>query len=547
MQDKKSGTEPAATSVRVNHIARLYRHFKKWWRGIVDTVDHPAILAQVAQDGAPSHSYAFMVTISAGIATIGLLLNSPAVIIGAMLVSPLMGPIILSGISLSTLNHVTARKGAGSLLLGILLALAVAMAIVYASPLVDPTPEILTRTRPNLFDLLVAILSGLAGGYAVIRGRGGAIVGVAIAPALMPPLAVVGYGLATSQWGVARGAFLLFVTNMAAISLSVTFVATWYGFGRRGLRRELAWQMLLALLILTPLAVPLLFSLQSIARETYVTRLARQALEDALQTAPGETRVTQFQPIFAKGAAPRVDVVLLTQSTQAGLEEQTRQRLSSLGVPDVRFHIDQVVVGDVRLPRSPPSAVANPIQPPAPKEEQPSFSEVFRRGFPLPTESISVDEKAKNIRVLPKPGPGADIITLYRMENELAARLPGWTVVIIPPPQPLPRLLFQRSADTLDVEQARKLTAIGWALRAWRIATAEVVGHASTSGRNNLALAARRAQEVARMLRKEGIAVSEHKEYPVPEQRRLEKDLGLDAFRSVEILLREDWEAAPEQ
>jgi hypothetical protein len=124
--------------------------------------------------------------------------------------------------------------------LGTAAAVAFTSLIVLLSPVKELTTELLARTRPNLFDLVVAILSGAAGGYALIRGRGGAIVGVAIATALMPPLATIGYGLVTERWPVARGALLLFFTNMAAISLSVAAVAEWYGFGRGGLRKRFA-------------------------------------------------------------------------------------------------------------------------------------------------------------------------------------------------------------------------------------------------------------------------------------------------------------------
>jgi uncharacterized membrane protein len=94
-----------------------------------------------------------------------------------------------------------------------------------------PTAEILARTRPNLFDPLVALFAALAGTFAIIRGRGGTIVGVAIATALMPPLAVVGYGLAAWNMPVLSGSLALFVTNCMTIAPSATIMARVYGFG----------------------------------------------------------------------------------------------------------------------------------------------------------------------------------------------------------------------------------------------------------------------------------------------------------------------------
>ena len=116
---------------------------------------------------------------SAGIAILGLLLSSPAVVIGAMLISPLMGPIVGLGFGLATFDGT--RSGGQPLALsapGVVLALVFcSLFIALLSPLRLVTSEISSRTRPNLFDLLVALFSGLAGTYAVIRGRHGAIVG----------------------------------------------------------------------------------------------------------------------------------------------------------------------------------------------------------------------------------------------------------------------------------------------------------------------------------------------------------------------------------
>lgn len=535
--------------MQINQIGRLYRYSKKWWLRMVKTVDHQAVQTQVGEDGTPTYSYAFMVAISAGIAIIGLLLNSPAVIIGAMLVSPLMGPIVLSGVALSTLNVASARKSAAGLALGIVLALAMSMLIVYASPITDATPEILARTRPNLFDLLVAILSGLAGGYAVIRGRGGAIVGVAIATALMPPLTVVGYGVATTQWAIARGASLLFVTNMLAIGLSVAFVASWYGFGQRGLRRELAWQSALTLLILLPLGFPLALSLQSIAQETYTGRAARQVLVEMLKGKESDSRIVQLQPVFAKGAEPVIDVVMLTQAVQKDLAENAGRSLSALLGKSVHYHIDQIVVSDVRQSATPASAIANPIQAAVAPLPQAHFADLFRKSFPLETDFIDVDENARSIRLAPKPGPAADILSLYRLEQAMTARFPGWKITLIPPAQALPKLHYERGETALAGAETEKFHAIVWALHAWKAHALGVVGHASTRGQAgaNRQRAAKRAHEIARHLKSAGFDVAESQGYPVAGQRSLERQAGYGPFRSVDIVLLDKRENGAEK
>jgi uncharacterized hydrophobic protein (TIGR00271 family) len=116
-----------------------------------------------------------------------------------MLLSPLMGPIMGLGFALAIGDRDWLRQSGRTLLLGSLVAVVLCAVLVFLSPIQTITSEIAARTRPNLFDLFIALFSALAGAYAMIRGREGTIVGVAIATALMPPLTVVGFGLATSN------------------------------------------------------------------------------------------------------------------------------------------------------------------------------------------------------------------------------------------------------------------------------------------------------------------------------------------------------------
>lgn len=182
-------------------------------------------------------SYWSQVFFSAGIATLGLALNSPAVIIGAMLISPLMGPILASGLALATGDFVLAVRAAANLVLSCLLAILFAVVLVALLPFKEITAEIAARTQPNTLDLVVALFSGAVGSIAIckeVKGVVTSIPGVAIAVALMPPLCVVGYGIGlavTLNLGdggrIARGGALLFLTNLVAIVFTamIVFVA----------------------------------------------------------------------------------------------------------------------------------------------------------------------------------------------------------------------------------------------------------------------------------------------------------------------------------
>lgn len=179
-------------------------------------------------------TYWLQILFAAGIATLGLVLNSPAVIIGAMLISPLMGPILSAGLALATGDFVLGLRAITNLALSCVVAIIFAVLLVGLLPFKEMTNEIAARAQPTTLDLVVAFFSGAIGSIATckqVKGVVTSIPGVAIAVALMPPLCVVGYGIgyAFSVSGsegmrVARGGGLLFLTNLVAITFTAMIV-----------------------------------------------------------------------------------------------------------------------------------------------------------------------------------------------------------------------------------------------------------------------------------------------------------------------------------
>jgi uncharacterized hydrophobic protein (TIGR00271 family) len=158
------------------------------------------------------------------IASVGLNMNSTAVVIGAMLISPLMGPIMGVGLGAGIFDFELIKKSAKNL--GLMVAISVGTSALYffLSPISDAQSELLSRTQPTIWDVIIALFGGLAGIVAGSRKeKSNAVPGVAIATALMPPLCTAGYGLATAQWSYFFGAFYLFTINSVFISFS-TFV-----------------------------------------------------------------------------------------------------------------------------------------------------------------------------------------------------------------------------------------------------------------------------------------------------------------------------------
>ena len=148
------------------------------------------------------------------IASIGLNMNSTAVVIGAMLISPLMGPILATGFGFATLNFTVAKSGILRLSLQMTIAVLASALYFYISPVQTATSELLARTEPNIFDVFIAIFGGLAGIIGQTRKTlDNVIPGVAIATALMPPLCTAGYGLANGNWNYFFGAGYLFFIN----------------------------------------------------------------------------------------------------------------------------------------------------------------------------------------------------------------------------------------------------------------------------------------------------------------------------------------------
>ncbi len=160
------------------------------------------------------------------IASLGLNVNSTAVIIGAMLVSPLMGPIMGLGLGMAINDLALLRKSLSNYLIAAVVGLATSTLYFSVSPINEAHSEILARTSPNIYDVLIAFFGGLAGILATSsKQKGNVIPGVAIATALMPPLCTAGYGLATLQFSYFFGAFYLFLINSVFIALA-TLIAT---------------------------------------------------------------------------------------------------------------------------------------------------------------------------------------------------------------------------------------------------------------------------------------------------------------------------------
>jgi uncharacterized hydrophobic protein (TIGR00271 family) len=232
--------------------------------------------AELLAESTPDPSYLVLIVSSCAIATFGLLANSTAVIIGAMIIAPLMLPI--RGLAFGALegNVLLFRRGLGSLVIGTLLAVSIACCLGWLVGIANFGSEILARSEPTLLDLGIAIAAGGISGYAKIQPKiSGSLAGTAIAVALMPPICVIGLGLSQANWALSQGATLLYLTNLLGIMLScmLVFLLAGYASFHRA-RKPLIWALALTGILIVPLGI----SFAQLVRQAQLEASLRQAL-----------------------------------------------------------------------------------------------------------------------------------------------------------------------------------------------------------------------------------------------------------------------------
>lgn len=202
-------------------MRNAWQSVKRYFNLLDDREDEQAVVDQVSAGVVFRGTNLWILMFAILIASLGLNVNSTAVIIGAMLISPLMGPIIGMGLSVGIGDYDLLRRALKNYGVATLISVLTAALYFLISPLSEARSELLARTTPTLYDVLIAFCGGAAGVLALTtKSKGQVIPGVAIATALMPPLCTAGYGLATAQWTYFFGAFYLFFINTVFIALS---------------------------------------------------------------------------------------------------------------------------------------------------------------------------------------------------------------------------------------------------------------------------------------------------------------------------------------
>ena len=282
----------------------------------------------------PSFGFHFMLGLSAIISTLGLLANSVAIIIGAMIIAPLISPIM--GITYATVmgNRKLLNRSSLTLLSGVFLTVVLSWIIAVGIGFKTVDSEILSRTNPTLIDLGIAMAAGAAGAFANTRRRiADALPGVAIAVALVPPLSVIGISLALGEFKYATGAFLLFSTNLISIIFFGGLVFLFQSYGSIDRAKHGLFFSICMLLIL---GLPLSFSLRSLLLEKNV----RYQVINIILSQADIVDSSTLQSVKVQENSGKLEITVKVLAPAGSIEQSQLREISSLLASKLAKKID---------------------------------------------------------------------------------------------------------------------------------------------------------------------------------------------------------------
>jgi len=357
---------PPSLRVRILHF----------WRRITLPIDKERrgeVRVRLREASHPGFDFFLLVILSCTIATMGLLTDSVAIIIGAMLVAPLMSPILGMGMASITGDGHLLRDSVSGVIQGAIVAVVVSFIWTWLNRhlpfiLLQEVPsEVLARTNPSPIDLTIAVAGGIAAAYALAQPHlSAALPGVAIATALMPPLCTIGVGLALDRTDVAGGAGLLFITNAVAIAFAATLVFFSLGFGPKPITvtNRLPRSLIFAALLTVTLLVPLTYlSVNFVQQATERSRIEDVVQEEVQNTLAGELvelSVARQGEVLSMNMTLRTARPLYYQDSIA-LQDAIAGRLQQ----PVELLINSVIVSRLD-PKIPPTLTPTPTIGPSP-------------------------------------------------------------------------------------------------------------------------------------------------------------------------------------
>ena len=271
--EKRSKEYSTKDSIKVDHLPSAEENTDHLNKSIplfshASQSQYTTLFKNLREESRLRSSYMILLILATMIATFGLFINSSSVVIGAMLLAPLMQPIVSLSMGVLRQDSDLELNGAKTIAIGVIAVLATAAIIAFFTPIERLTSEMAGRLSPTILDLFVAIVSGVAAAYAKSNEKIlGSLAGVAIAVALVPPLAVAGIGLGWVDWHMFGTAFLLFITNLVGIVLAAALTFVILGFSPLHVAKK---GILIWMVIVTIVAIPLYSSFNKMQEDIRV-------------------------------------------------------------------------------------------------------------------------------------------------------------------------------------------------------------------------------------------------------------------------------------
>lgn len=318
------------TAVKVRNFAVI--RFLAWIRDVFrieGPLDEDGVISLIRNDIELKGAKAWILVAAIFIAALGLNTNSTAVVIGAMLISPLMGPIVGIGASIGIWDLALLTRSARSLAVTVFIALATSALYFLLTPLGDARSELVARTTPTLLDALIAIFGGIAGAVAAIRqDKSNVVPGVAIATALMPPLCTAGYGIAHLDASFFLGAFYLFFINSVCISAATYGVVRLAGFHKLSIldavRARKVRTMVGVVVVLT--LIPSVVIGYGIVQESVFDQRVTKLVDHLRSNYPAASVMITYKKFTPE--LPLLEITMVGQT----IDSLDRQRIDSLRV-----------------------------------------------------------------------------------------------------------------------------------------------------------------------------------------------------------------------
>ncbi|WP_057935580.1 TIGR00341 family protein [Algoriphagus resistens] len=312
-EEQDGPAEINAKSLPTGKLKEELLHSYLPWVRHATSEEFRELFSMLRQNAQTNSTYLVLMALSTMIATFGLFGDSAPVVIGAMILAPLMGPIISLAMGALRQDSLLIKNSMITIFWGIVIGLFFSILISIITPLEALNDQITARIRPNLLDLGIAIASGIAGAYAYSKEEiSKTLAGVAISVALVPPLAVAGIGIGWTDWNVFSGAMLLLGTNLAGIVMAASLTFLMLGFSPFRLAKR---GLLISLGILIAIALPLGLSFHKMVAENKIIQdLSGKEIPHGLLR---EVKVVQMQPL-------KLSVTILSESA---LDEQDFQEI----------------------------------------------------------------------------------------------------------------------------------------------------------------------------------------------------------------------------